>query len=296
MLKAKVFISCGQYTQEEKDIGNKIVQYFQERGFEPYFAEEVHSPLGLTQNIYESLRSSEYFVCINPTRENTDFGSLFVQQELAIASYNRTPLIAFHHPSVKLKGVAKYLQVNSIEYKSVANIITNLDKFTKNWDSKSKNQLKLKLGNEHLNIAIQNHSNALSNWYHIIVENLSSIFTATNCYAFVESIYDITEKRNLFSQNEYKNELVWAGTGRISVNIPYKAKKDIDAIFTVQGSQRWIFQEVNTSTIYCYPQLSDGHYRITYVVHTDNFPEAKFEIEVALANDQLQLNKELQIA
>lgn len=295
MLKAQVFISCGQITKEEKEIGTTVVKYFEKRGFAPYFAEEVHSPLGLTQNIYDNLRESEYFVCINFNREDSDFGSLFVQQELAIASFQNLPLVAFHEPGIKLRGISKYLQVNSIEFSSVNDIMGNLDKKTKAWDPKSKNQFSLVFGNEHLNVVIYNQNQLLSNWYHIIVENLSSLFSARNCYSFVESIYDLKNKKEIFGKNEYKNGLVWAGTGIVTVNIPYGAKKDIDAIYTIQGSSSWIFQEINTSTIYKYPQLTDGKYKIIYALHSDNFPSTRIELQVELANDKLRLIKEKQL-
>ena len=68
MVKARVFISCGQLTSEEKEIGTAVVDYFKKRGFEPYFAEEVHSPLGLTKNVYANLKKSEYFVCDKPKK------------------------------------------------------------------------------------------------------------------------------------------------------------------------------------------------------------------------------------
>ena len=295
MLKAKVFISCGQRTPEEKSIGTQLVSYFEKNGFEPYFAEEVHSPLGLTQSIYDNLRTSEYFVCINFEREDGVYGSLFVQQELAIASYEKLPLVAFHQPAVKLSGVAKYLHVNSIEFNSFKDIILNLDRLTKTWDAQSKNQFRLSFGNEHLNVVIHNQNNVLSNWYHITVENLSSIFTAKNCYAYIEEIQDVQNKKSVFGENEYKNELIWAGTGRIDVNIPYKAKRDIDALYAIHGTGQWIFQEPNTSTIYRYPQLADGHYKIIYAIHSDDLPEAKIELEVSLINDKLTLIKERQI-
>lgn len=295
MLKAQVFISCGQFIKEEKKIGTAIVKYFEKRGFEPYFAEEVHSPLGLTQNIYNNLRTSEYFVCINFNRMDSDFGSLFVQQELAIASFQTLPLIAFHKPGIKLKGVSKYLQVNSIEFNSINDIVKNLDKKTKNWDPKSKNQFSLAFGREDLNVEIYNQNRVFSNWYHIMVVNLSSLLNARNCYCFIESIYDLVAKKEIFGKNEYKNELVWAGTGVVNVNIPSEAKKDIDAIYTIQGSGSWLFQEINTSTIYKYPQLTNGKYKIIYTLHSDNFPSTKIELKMELANDRLKLIRARQL-
>jgi len=299
VLKAKVFISCGQTTQEEKTIGTKLVSYFTKRGFDAYFAEEVHNSLALTQSIYSNIRTSEYFVCVNFDRKDSKYGSLFVQQELAIASFLELPLVAFHQPKIKLGGVAQYLHVNSIEFNSFKDIILNLDQFTKKWDPESKNQFRLSFGNEHLGLTTQYQEGNMvltgsSNWYHIIVENLSHIFTAKNCYSFIESIFDLDNGREVFGQNEYKNELMWAGTGRINLNVPYLAKKDIDAIYTIQGSKKWVFQEANTSTVYSYPQLSDGKYRIVYLVHSENFPEAKIEVDLLLADDRVKLLQEKQ--
>ena len=294
MLKAKVFISCGQKASQELQTGKELVSYFEKNGFEPFFAEEIHSYLGLTQSIYENLRTSEYFVCINFVREDSEYGSLFVQQELAIASYQKLPLVAFHKSGVKLGGVAKYLHVNSIQFNDFHDIVLNLDKYTKTWDPQSKNQFRLSFGNEHLDVKLQERSGTMyhfvsSNWYHVTVENLSSVFTSKNCYSFIESIYDVTNKKDIFGKNEYKNELIWSGTGRINVNIPYKAKKDIDAIYTKKGAKQWLFQEMNTSSSYRYPQLPDGQYKIVYTIHSDNLPEAKIEVEVLLRNDKLEL-------
>jgi hypothetical protein len=295
MIKARVFISCGQSTAEEKEIGNAVVDYFKKRGFEPYFAEEVHSPLGLTQNIFESLKRSEYFVCINPTRDNSDFGSLFVQQELAIASFLELPLVAFHQPGVRLQGVAKYLHVNSLQMNTISEMLAYLERYTAQWEPESKNQFRLSWGHESLNVAILNQNRQLSNWYHIKVENLSAVIHAKNCYCYIESIHDLLADKQLFGKNEYKNELSWAGTDHTNVDIPRQAKRDIDAIFTVLGSSWWVFNERSTSTIYRYPRLPDGKYKITYVAHSDNFPTAELEVQLALSNDRLTVVNQIQI-
>ncbi len=296
MVKAQVFISCGQLTPEEKEIGTAVVDYFKKRGFEPYFAEEVHSPLGLTQNVYANLKKSEYFVCINPKRENSDVGSLFVQQELAIASFLELPLVAFHQSSVGLQGVEKYLLVNSIEFSTVEEILEHLGRQTAQWSSESKNQFRLSWGKEDVNVFIANRENRpLSNWYHIQVENLSAVFRAKNCYCYIESIDDLRAGKQVFGKDEYKNELIWAGTGHTSVDIQRQAKRFIDAIFTVHRSGNWSMNEENTSTIYRYPSLKDGKYKLKYAVHSDNFPKAVIEIQVSLSKDQLELMNQKQI-
>lgn len=291
MVKAQVFISCGQLTSKEKEIGTAIVDYFQKRGFEPYFAEDVHSPLGLTQSVYANLKKSEYFVCINPKRENSDVGSLFVQQELALASFLELPLIAFHQTGVSLQGVAKYLHVNSIEFSTLAELLERLEEQAALWDPESKNQIRLSWGKASLNVSILDQQNQLSNWYHITAENLSSTFHAKNSYCYIESMKDVTSDRLIFGKHEYINELMWAGTGRIIVDIPRQAKRDIDAIYTVQGSCIWQFTGLYTSTIYYYryPSLRAGEYQIMYVVNSDNFPLSRTEFHVVLSKDHLEV-------
>jgi len=62
MRNARVFISCGQKNRREKNIGKTVEEFFRKRGFETYFAERVHSPDALTENIFKFLKQSEYFV------------------------------------------------------------------------------------------------------------------------------------------------------------------------------------------------------------------------------------------
>lgn len=65
MRNARVFISCGQKTKTEVNIGRSVEDYFRGREFETYFAERVHSSEALTENIFRFLRQSEYFVFID---------------------------------------------------------------------------------------------------------------------------------------------------------------------------------------------------------------------------------------
>lgn len=66
MRKARVFISCGQSNKREKRIGFAVESYFKnDRKFETYFAERVHSPEALTESIFSFLQKSEYFVFID---------------------------------------------------------------------------------------------------------------------------------------------------------------------------------------------------------------------------------------
>lgn len=111
--QARVFISCGQHDDAEKSLGFACKKHFQKRGFETYLAEAVQNLEGLTENIFRHLRTSEYAVFIDSRRESlsgdTCRGSLFVNQELAIAAFQQIDSMVFHQDGVELEGVVKYL-------------------------------------------------------------------------------------------------------------------------------------------------------------------------------------------
>ena len=112
MRKARVFISCGQRTDREKNIGMEVDRHFKKRGFDTYFAEKVHSPEALTEHIFTYLRNSEYFVFIDFKREkineNDYRGSLFVNQEIGISTFLKIPGIGFHEKNVKREGILNF--------------------------------------------------------------------------------------------------------------------------------------------------------------------------------------------
>jgi hypothetical protein len=92
-MHARVFISCGQSRgSDEEKTAHAIAERLIEMGFEPYVAVEEQTVAGLTGNIFERLRKSEYFVFVDFKREPLGStavhrGSLFSHQELAIAAF-----------------------------------------------------------------------------------------------------------------------------------------------------------------------------------------------------------------
>jgi hypothetical protein len=96
-LRARVFVCCGQRVDSDEvavaaDIASRLVSL----GYDPYVAAEQQSLRSLRENIFTSLRDSEYFLFVDFARERLLAGdgtaldcrgSLFSHQELAIASY-----------------------------------------------------------------------------------------------------------------------------------------------------------------------------------------------------------------
>ncbi len=93
-----VFISCGQYSSAEIELGKSVEALIREEtAYEPYFAEQQNTLEGLSENILGSLARCSAFVGIMHHRGNviTPHGSLtrasvWVEQELAIAAFIQT--------------------------------------------------------------------------------------------------------------------------------------------------------------------------------------------------------------
>jgi len=123
--RARVFISCGQAKgSDEVATAAEIGRRLEDLGFDCYIGVQEQSLRGLKENIFAQLENSEYFIFVDFKREPLAAatpplcrGSLFSHQELAIASYLDTPVLAFQEAGVKQDdGVLQFLQGNAIPF------------------------------------------------------------------------------------------------------------------------------------------------------------------------------------
>lgn len=278
MRKARVFISCGQRADREKNIGMEVDRYFKERGFDTYFAEKVHSPEALTEHIFTFLKESEHFVFIDFKREKInekDYrGSLFVNQEIGISTFLKIPGIGFHEKNVKLEGILKFQIYNSFPFEDGTEIIAKLRDETSNWDPNSINELHMlhDSANNHKNIVLTNHPNTpLTNWWHIEVENRNKRKHAISCMAYLSKITNL-QTNNVI--NIPTIELIWSGLGDYSVNIMANGKREFDAIFIIHDENKIRFQSrglTTNSPRFQLPILDNGEYLLEYTVVSSNF-------------------------
>ncbi len=138
--KPIVFISCGQFTQEEKQLGRQIAQIVSSFDLEPFFAEEVQDLNGLEANILRALHECAAFITVlhprgeieRPDRSVVTRASVWIEQEIAIAAYiqriekRALPVIAFAHESVSREGIRALLHLNPIPFSSEADVIVAL--------------------------------------------------------------------------------------------------------------------------------------------------------------------------
>ncbi len=288
MRKAKVFISCGQRTEREENIGREVDRYFQERDFETYFAKKVHSPKALTEHIFANLKESEYFVFIDFKREKikscklrlekkkTDKfrGSLFVNQEIAIATFLELEGIGFLEKGVKREGILNYLIFNARPFKDSTEIIAELEKETSNWNPESVNELFLSYDKrrDHKNVRLSNYQGKpFSDWWHIEVKNRHKSKHAFSCLAY------LTYLKNIDNAKKYKIptiELLWSGLGDYTVNIMADEKREFDALYIIHQENKVQFHSrklTTTSKRFQLPALDNGTYLLEYSVVSSNF-------------------------
>ena len=122
-----VFISCGQWSDSEKNVGRALAVAVQDAfpGVKGYFAQNVNSLRGLQRNIFEAIDSCVGFVAvIHPRGEvrggskKTVRGSVWVEQEIAVTSFlverleRDIPIVVFVHRSVSIEGLRSLVQLN----------------------------------------------------------------------------------------------------------------------------------------------------------------------------------------
>ena len=138
--KPLIFISCGQYSDDEISLGNAVEAMVRsETPFEPYFAEQQNSLEGLTGHILAALGRSAGFIGIMHSRGDVATpggqvrrGSVWVEQELAIAAFIqyflKRPLeVAMYlQRSIAREGMRQQLRLKPIEFDQPSQVLGDL--------------------------------------------------------------------------------------------------------------------------------------------------------------------------
>jgi hypothetical protein len=185
--KKTVFISCGQSSQLEKALGEKVVALVAEKTpFQGYFAEDQTTLEGLTRSILSRLFSSVGFIAIMHRRGTVQTlngsltrASVWIEQEIAIAALMQQvvgrPLhvASYVQEGIALEGVRHYIHLNSVPFRTEQDVIDDLSRRLPTWQSplypesaegkKQVEGIKLTLGvvfgrHPNFTIAVTNHS------------------------------------------------------------------------------------------------------------------------------------------
>jgi hypothetical protein len=171
-----VFISCGQSTADERQLGRAIAQLVeQETGWHAYFAENQTSFEAVTENVLKALHRAVAFIAIMHPRGNVSNphstteapwvrGSVWVEQEIAIAAFItqalRLPMEqrAYVHESIRREGLRDKLHMNPIVFRNDSEILADLSLVLPAWKAlgqhRRKGPLSLKATLKHQRVPI----------------------------------------------------------------------------------------------------------------------------------------------
>lgn len=146
--KPLVFISCGQYASEEIALGKEIERFIRdETPFEPYFAEQQNTLEGLVSNVLTALNEAAGFVGImhyrgtlaTPTGSNVIRGSVWIEQEVAIAAFIQHTLkreieVALYiQEGIEREGIRQQLRLNPVIFTNGDEVLSDLRSRIKGW-------------------------------------------------------------------------------------------------------------------------------------------------------------------
>ena len=123
-MPGKVFISCGQASEQEREVAKNVYDWFLKNEFDPYVAINAQTIQDVNSGIIGQLKASDYYVFIDFPREQLPSsgevchrGSLFTNQELAIAYFlDFREVIFLQHHAVRLEGLLQYMASNAIKF------------------------------------------------------------------------------------------------------------------------------------------------------------------------------------
>jgi hypothetical protein len=138
--KRLLFISCGQYTPEEIQLGEKLAAMVREHtDCEGYFAQNQNSFANLSTHIFRALEHCSGFVGVMHHRGVVETlgghkhtrGSIWIEQEIAIAAFltatrdRDISVLLYMQRGIKREGVREQLKLNPIEFESEADVLAD---------------------------------------------------------------------------------------------------------------------------------------------------------------------------
>lgn len=294
-LKSRIFLSCGQ-NPEERKIADTVKAKL-EREYEVYIATEEHKSEGFIENIFHHLENSEYFLFIDFKREalmadgkQAGFrGSLFSNQELALASYLGLDILPFQEKGVEEhRGIMQFVMTNPIPFddrKTLPDKI--LAEIKSNWETGWRNQLRIFVSDQVSHVKRYGDKDRASLWFHLLIRNQHRSKQALNCTGFVMEV--CPENGGNFSPE--LSEFKWKGMAYgQSVVIPPEKERKLDAFHIFDDEPDTIVLGINpflvdsSATEDEYTFKGPGKFRVRYRVYSDNFNYSEANVTVELDN------------
>jgi len=220
-MSAKVFISCGQSTDEEKQAARNVETWFTTKGFHPYVAIQVNTGIpDLNRWVIEELKSSDYFVFINFAREEISSstgsfkpfrrGSVYANQELAVAVSLgfEGRMILVNQRGAEREGIFKIMVCNTDEFDTFDRIVPIIEEsvLSEKWNKLSSRHLSIENSRiDHTPVRYYDHDQErLLNIAHIDVKNSRPDIPAADCTIRLVKIESSQGERASLDRNALK--------------------------------------------------------------------------------------------
>jgi len=146
--KGLVFVSCGQVTSEERQLGADVSRLISDlTSYRPYFAENQTTLEGFTHNILGNLNKAIGFIAIMHPRgivklhdgKEETRGSVWVEQEIAIAAFmaqilhHQIRMAAYIHKDIRREGMRDQLLLGAVTFSKDSQVIESLSGILPTW-------------------------------------------------------------------------------------------------------------------------------------------------------------------
>jgi hypothetical protein len=140
-----VFISCGQYTEEERAVGSRVSELIRNyTNYVPYFAQDQQSFEGLSEGIIAALHKMSGMVVVMHKRGDVatpdgtiQRGSVWIEQEIAIAASlqqrgHSINVRAYAASGIAREGLRQLLQLNPVEFTDNDEVLKHFEQLLRN--------------------------------------------------------------------------------------------------------------------------------------------------------------------
>ena len=300
--RAKIFISCGQASEEERSFAIALKEKLESRvfNFKVFVAASESTIKELDRELLDHLKTSDYFLCINFCREIVSNASkkecfyresLYTNQEIAMAAavgFSSSNMLILSHRDIVRDGLLKTIITNDC-------VFDNIDKLSelvfkkaqeRGWSSNYSRTI--------VPLDVQ-FNNILYTWKEISkitgqrrcdwlawvdVKNCRKDFVATNCMLHLKHIFD-NEGNELPNDEPYPLKCCWVNGYSHTIFPEETVRFDLLAI---EDKTHNVFLR---STADYHPRhdyiiSGKGIYQLEYELCADMFPIKTFYVELAV--------------
>ncbi len=141
MSRKRIFVSCGQLTDDEKALGKQVINVIAATGrMEGFFANEAHDATDLNSSLFRELQSCDGFVAIIQSRGKVRSqgrpavtrGSVWIHQEIAILFYRSfllgrpVPMRIYMEKSIAHEGLTQFSMINPRDFEENNGLLSDL--------------------------------------------------------------------------------------------------------------------------------------------------------------------------